>query len=80
METNKIIITNEDGMERELNILFTFEIENKKYVLVYEDENEDELIPLSFDDEGNLFYIEDEEELNMIEEVLGAFEDEEYEN
>ena len=56
-----------------MNILFTFEAEGKKYVVVYEDVHEDELYALSYDEQGNLFTVEDEEELAMIEEVVAAF-------
>lgn len=70
---NKIYITNAEGKEVAMNILFTFEAEGKKYVVVYEDVHEDELYALSYDEQGNLFTVEDEEELAMIEEVVAAF-------
>lgn len=70
---NKIYITNAEGKEVAMNILFTFEAEGKKYVIVYEDVHEDELYALSYDEQGNLFTVEDEEELAMIEEVIAAF-------
>lgn len=70
---NKIYITNAEGKEVAMNILFTFEAEGKKYVVVYEDVHEDELYALSYDEQGNLFTVEDEEELAMIEEVIAAF-------
>lgn len=70
---NKIYITNSDGKELAMNILFTFEAEGKKYVIVYEGVNEDELYALSYDEQGNLYTVEDEEELAMVEEVIAAF-------
>lgn len=70
---NKIYITNSDGKEMAMNILFTFEAEGKKYVIVYEGVNEDELYALSYDEQGNLYTVEDEEELAMVEEVIAAF-------
>jgi len=80
MDTNKMFIIDDNGNEVEVDILFTFESEEygKKYVL-YQDPNgdEEEVFVSSYDDEGNLNSVEDEEELAMVEEVLGAFIDEE---
>lgn len=73
MDDKKIYITDEEGNEYYLNILFTFEVENKKYVLVYEDDKEDTPYPLIYDDEGNLFIIEDDEEFAMVQDVYTAF-------
>ena len=71
---NKIYISDENGNEYIFNILFTFDIENKKYVLVYEDNDEDSLFPFIYNEEDNtIIEIEDEEEFNMVEEVLNAF-------
>ncbi len=80
MDTNKMFIIDEEGNEIEVDILFTFDSElyGKKYVL-YQNPNGDqeEVFVSSYDDEGNLNSVEDEEELAMVEEVLGAFIDEE---
>ena len=69
MKENSIFITDEDGKEVEMKILMTFEANQKKYVVVYDEKNEDELYPFVYDDEGNLFAVEDEEEMAMIDEV-----------
>ena len=79
MKENSIFITNEDGKEVEMKILMTFEANQKKYVVVYDEKNEDELYPFVYDDEGNLFAVEDEEEMAMIDEVVSAYEEEEKE-
>ncbi len=75
MDNNKIYITDDDGKEVEMNVYFTFTTGDKNYVLVYETGNEDDIFAFTFDDDGNLFVVEDEEELEMIEEVIGAFEE-----
>ncbi|MEA5017744.1 MAG: DUF1292 domain-containing protein [Erysipelotrichaceae bacterium] len=80
METNKMFIVDKDGTEIEVEILFTFENEEygKQYVLyVNPNGNPEDVFVSSYDDEGNLNVVEDEEELAMVEEVLGAFTDEE---
>ncbi len=79
MKENSIFITDEDGKEVEMKILMTFEANQKKYVVVYDEKNEDELYPFVYDDEGNLFAVEDEEEMAMIDEVVSAYEKEEKE-
>ena len=79
MKENSIFITDEDGKEVEMKILMTFEANQKKYVVVYDEKNEDELYPFVYDDEGNLFAVEDEEEMAMIDEVDSAYEEEEKE-
>lgn len=72
MDDNKIYITDENGKEVEMNILFTFEAENKNYVITFKD-NEEEVYPFVYDDKGNLEIVEDEKELAMIDEVVAAF-------
>lgn len=79
MEENRLIVVDDNGKEIEMEILFTFEDEsrNKKYVLYTNPELEDgEVYASSYDDEGNLFPVEDEKEWEMIEEVFGAYADE----
>lgn len=75
MDDNKIYITDESGKEIEMNILFTFDANEKNYVICFEDGKEDEVYPFSYDEKGNLFVVEDEEELRMIDEVLASFDE-----
>jgi len=79
MDTNKMFIIDKDDNEVEVEILFTFENEEygKQYVL-YQDPNgsDEDVFVSSYDEEGNLMAVEDEAELAMIDEVLGAFNDE----
>ncbi|MBR5341575.1 MAG: DUF1292 domain-containing protein [Erysipelotrichaceae bacterium] len=76
MKENSIFITDDDGKEVEMKIYFTFDMNDKNYVVVYEEGNEDELYPFTYDDEGNLFPVENEEEMQLIEEVVSAYEEE----
>ena len=76
MKENSIFITGDDGKEIEMKIYLTFDMNDKQYVVVYEEGHEDELYPLVYDDEGNLYPVESEEEMSLIEEVVGAYEEE----
>ena len=76
MKENSIFITDDNGKEVEMKIYFTFDMNDKNYVVVYEEGNEDELYPFIYDDEGNLFPVESEEEMQLIEEVVTAYEEE----
>ena len=75
MEDNKIYIKDDNGKEEEFNILFTFDNDNTKYVITYKD-NEDEVFAFKYDDESNIYVVEDENEIKLINEVLAAFEEE----
>lgn len=84
-----ITLVDEEGNEELYQILLTFESEEfeKSYVLVFPtgtDEEEVELFAFSYEEddeglEGQLGDIETDEEWDMIEEVLGAFVEEEEE-
>ena len=76
MSENVLYVTDEAGNEYEMNILFTFESEDtqKKYVFFYDPKGDEDIALVSiYDDEGNLFEIEDPEEFAMAEEVLRTF-------
>jgi uncharacterized protein YrzB (UPF0473 family) len=76
----KLYITDENGVEKEMEILLTFEPDGstKKYVLYYDPEVEDgDVFASIYDDEGHLFPIETEAEWDMVEEVLNAFNEDE---
>ncbi len=75
---NTIYIYDDNGQEKEMQILLTCELEGNQYVLVYEKDREDELYVFKYDEEGNLEVCSDEN-LALIEEVVAAFEDEENE-
>ncbi|MFR7555966.1 DUF1292 domain-containing protein [Longicatena caecimuris] len=80
LETNTMFVTDESGNEKEMEILFTFEDEEKgrKYVVFADHEDEgEEVFASAYDDEGNLMPVETDEEWQMIEEVIGAFQEDE---
>lgn len=82
MDDNKMTVIDDDGNEHLMEILFTYEHEerNKKYVFFYEVGNEDEIIVRIYNDSGDLFEIEDDEEYEEVEEVFNAFIDEQEKN
>lgn len=82
MDENKVIFTDEDGNEKEFELLFTFNSDKtgKDYaVLGVLDQNEEldiiaaSYVPTEDDDLGELFPIEDDEEWAMVEETIDAF-------
>ncbi len=72
---DKIFITDDNGNEREMNILFTFDMNDENYVVVYEESKDDELFAFKYDEDGNLYAVEDEEELESVQEVIDAFDE-----
>ncbi|MBE6129301.1 MAG: DUF1292 domain-containing protein [Erysipelotrichaceae bacterium] len=76
-DTNKIILTDDEGNEKEFEILFTFDYEatGKQYVVVQNPANEDEVFGFSYNDEGEVFPV-DEEEFEIVAEVFDAWRDE----
>jgi len=73
---NKIFITDDSGKEVELNLLFTFDNDDKNYAVCYEGNNEDELMAFVYEENGNMYAVDDEDELAMIQEVIDAFDKE----
>lgn len=76
LDTNTLFVRDENGKELEMEILFTFEDEatHKNYVVFQDPEDESgEVFASAYDEEGNLLPVETDEEWKMIEEVLGAF-------
>ena len=75
LDEKEITIMDEDGNERVMEILFTYEHPERKktYVFLYEKNNPDEVIAMEYNDKGELFEIESEEEYEEVEEVFNAF-------
>lgn len=73
MDDNIIIITDDKGNEKEMTILFTFDNDDKNYVVCYDKDDEETVYPFRYNDKGELFAVEDEDELSMIDEVVQAF-------
>lgn len=78
LDSNTLFIKDENGKEVEMEILFTFANDEagKQYVVFQSPSGDDEVFASAYDEEGNLFPIETEEEWAMVEEVLGAFSEE----
>lgn len=80
LDSNSLYVVDEDGSEKRMTILFTFENEQygRQYV-VFEDPQDDsgQVFASAFDDEGSLLPLVSEEEWAMVEEVIGAFAEDE---
>lgn len=76
LETNTMFVIDEDGNQKEMEILFTFENEAKtRNYVVFADPDTDgeDVFASAYDEDGNLIPVETDEEWEMIEEVIGAF-------
>ena len=73
---DEMLITTEDGEEKVMKILFTYESEQrgKQYVFLYDEKDEENVLVFSYDEKDlSLKELEDEEEYKEAEEVLNAF-------
>lgn len=80
VESNTLYILDEEGNESEMEILFTFESDDQKrkyVVFTNPGDDQGEVYASAYDDEGNLLPIVTDEEWAMVEEVLGAFSEDE---
>ena len=78
-ESNTMIITDESGQEREVEILLTFEDESTGHSFVLFTDPQDEegnVYAYRYDEDGNLNEVTEESEWEMCQEVLGAFSNE----
>ncbi len=73
---NQMVVTDAEGKEHLMNILFTYDNEERKasYVFFYdsEDPNED-VIVMRYTQDGELEPIEDDEEYDEVEEVYNTW-------
>ncbi|MGM9975409.1 MAG: DUF1292 domain-containing protein [Bulleidia sp.] len=82
-ESNTMIITDESGQEREVEILLTFEDEStgNSFVLFTDPQDEEgNVYAYRYDEDGNLNEVTEESEWEMCQEVLGAFSNEDEED
>lgn len=82
-ESNTMIITDESGQEREVEILLTFEDEltGHSFVLFTDPQDEEgNVYAYRYDEDGNLNEVTEESEWEMCQEVLGAFSNEDEED
>lgn len=78
MDDRKIFVTLSNGEEKEMEIYFTFDDDQrgKSYVLFFDPQDKEGTVyAMSYDEEGNLEAVETEEEWEMIEEVYEGFND-----
>ena len=83
IESNTMIITDESGQEREVEILLTFEDESTGHSFVLFTDPQDEegnVYAYRYDEDGNLNEVTEESEWEMCQEVLGAFSNEDEED
>ncbi len=76
MDDNKLIMTDDDGKEMEMEVLFTFDSEDgKKHYVLFFDPTDDsgEVFASYYDLEGNLAPVTEESEWEIIEEVFETF-------
>ena len=75
---NQMVVTDSEGKEHLMNILFTYDNEERKasYVFFYdsEDPNED-VIVMRYTEDGELAPIEDDEEYDEVEEVFNTWQE-----
>lgn len=74
-EDNTIVVIDENGNEVEMEIVLTFEVDDKKFVLFKRFEDDD-VYAYTYDEDGNLEAVEDEKDLDICSEVLATFQDE----
>ena len=73
---NQMVVTDAEGKEHLMNILFTYDNEERKasYVFFYDTEDpEEEVIVMRYLESGELEPIEDDEEYDEVEEVYNAW-------
>ena len=76
LDSNSLYVKDENGNEKRMTILFTFDNEvTKKQYVVFQDpeQDEDEVYASAYDENGQLLPIETDEELEMVEEVINTF-------
>ena len=75
---NQMVVTDEEGKEHLMNILFTYDNEERKasYVFFYDSEDpNEEVIVMRYLESGELEPIEDDEEYDEVEEVFNAWQE-----
>ena len=76
LNDNDIVMTDDNGKEYLMKILFTYENEERgtKYDYVYEEANPDDIFVFKYnEEETDLLVVDDEEELEEAQEVLEAY-------
>lgn len=76
-DEKQITIIDEKGNEHLMQILFTYDNDERKtsYVFFYDEETPDEVFAMRYKDNGELEEIEDPDEYAEVEEVFNAFQE-----
>ena len=74
-QEKQITIVDGEGKEHLMEILFTYENEERgtKYVFFFDPDDPENVIPMRYKDDGTLEDIDDEEEYDEVEEVFNAY-------
>ncbi|MBO7614605.1 MAG: DUF1292 domain-containing protein [Bacilli bacterium] len=75
---NEMVVTDSEGKEHLMHILFTYDNEERgcSYVFFYEvGDNEENVIAMRYSEDGELEEIDDDEEYDEVEEVFNAWQD-----
>ncbi len=76
IDSNSLYVKDEDGNDKRMIILFTFDSPDfgKQYVVFQDPENDTgEIFASAYTDNGELIPIESDEEWDMVEEVINTF-------
>ena len=77
-ENSQMTVVDNEGVEHLMQILFTYENEERgtKYVFFYDTSDVDqEVMAMRYTDDNELIEIEDEEEYEEVDEVFSAWQD-----
>lgn len=79
LDSNSLYVQDENGNEKRMIILFTFDSEDygAQYVVFQDPEAEEEVYVSRYNDKGELLPIESDEEWDMVEEVINTFNEDE---
>ena len=75
---NEMVVTDSEGKEHLMHILFTYDNEERgcSYVFFYEvGDNEENVIAMRYSEDGELEEIDGDEEYDEVEEVFNAWQD-----
>ena len=75
---NQMVVTDNEGKEHLMNILFTYDNDERKasYVFFYDSEDpEEEVVVMRYLESGELEPIEDDDEYDEVEEVFNAWQE-----
>lgn len=75
-DSNRLILTDDSGREKEMEIILTFDNEdNTRHFVLFKDplEDSEDVYAYAYYEDGSMDEVTDPEELEMCEEVLNAW-------